>query len=198
MIKWKIGLVSMVLLISLSVKSQISDFYLFPNPFTERVEIKFTSQALWQSNYDLRVFDIVGRERIIKTGNTFYGENRFEVNTSGLENGLFIFILIHEGDSVVIKGIKNSLVNIGKLTINEIVKVFPNPVNRYLNLQSNQNTKMHIVKIYDLLGRLILVQEISGLSSYKIDLEMFKPATYLVEITGANGVVLKKEKFYKQ
>jgi len=198
MIKWKVGLVSTVLLISLSVKSQISDFYLFPNPFTERVKIKFTSQALWQSNYDLRVFDITGQERIIKTGNTFYGDNRFEVNTSSLENGIFFFILIHEGDSVIIKGVKNSLVDVGKLAINEIVKVFPNPVNRYLNLQSNQNTKMHKVKIYDLLGRLIFTQEISGLSSYKIDLEMFKPATYLVEITGTNGVVLKKEKFYKQ
>ena len=66
MIKWEVGLVSTVLLISLSVKSQISDFYLFPNPFTERVKIKFTSQALWQSNYDLRVFDITGQERIIK------------------------------------------------------------------------------------------------------------------------------------
>ena len=75
--------------------------------------------------------------------------------------------------------------------INEAFKIYPNPTNSILNIQSQDN--LLAVRIIDLTGR---TTNISNLNSKAIDVSNLSNGMYFIEIKTKNG--LFKEKFIKK
>ena len=75
--------------------------------------------------------------------------------------------------------------------INEAFKIYPNPTNSILNIQSQDN--LLVVRIIDLTGR---TTNISNLNSKAIDVSNLSNGMYFIEIKTKNG--LFKEKFIKK
>lgn len=79
----------------------------------------------------------------------------------------------------------NTLIGVDSFDNNSLV-IYPNPAKGDLNIQTQDN---YSLKIFDLLGRTISTQEISGPTTIK---SINTPGTYLFQFTGENTVFVKK------
>ena len=78
------------------------------------------------------------------------------------------------------------------------VKLFPNPAKDVLVLQSrNGQLKDALYSVFDMNGKLILNDKISGDETY-IDFSNFSPASYLMKITDTSGQNIQTYKIIKQ
>ena len=68
----------------------------------------------------------------------------------------------------------------------EAVSVYPNPANDVLNIASSENVSM--VEVFNLQGQRLLAQN----EASQINISNLTTGTYMVRLTTANGVVLKK------
>ena len=77
-------------------------------------------------------------------------------------------------------------------------KLYPNPVNRYLNIEISEKNNFHPDKLFvcDLQGKVLFCKELKNEKNLKIDTQSIKPGTYLVIMQNLN--YLYSSKFIKQ
>ncbi len=71
-------------------------------------------------------------------------------------------------------------------------QVFPNPTKDILNLQLPNEMETANVKVYDLMGRLLLEQAVSDFSNVKLNVSTFPKGQFIVEVRGGNQVLREK------
>lgn len=86
--------------------------------------------------------------------------------------------------SCAITGINNAQETIENVTI------YPNPVLNNVHIKTNENLKS--VKVFDVLGNLLLNETISSGNQYEINMSSFQTGVYFVEINSEKGAVIKK------
>ncbi len=84
-----------------------------------------------------------------------------------------------------IRGVLTSTTNISTHNFEEEYKIFPNPANDILNIETPDIENITL-EIYNTYGQLTLSKTISG-SSNSIDLQSFVKGIYFVQITGADS-----------
>lgn len=77
---------------------------------------------------------------------------------------------------------KVSNIGIGEMTGSEMVSVFPNPVDREINLSLGDNQQSITLEIYSTSGQLVYQQAIKNTKDLKIHFDQ-KPGVYLMKIT---------------
>lgn len=65
--------------------------------------------------------------------------------------------------------------------------VYPNPANNYLQLQLGNTLTQGQIQIFDMLGKVVLKQEIKNSLQNKIDISTFNPGQYVIQIIKENG-----------
>jgi len=73
--------------------------------------------------------------------------------------------------------------------LNSVFSIYPNPVNDVLNIKNNEATVINNIKIYNLLGKLVLIRKISN---GKIDLSILERGIYILKIETEKGNLTSK------
>jgi hypothetical protein len=86
-----------------------------------------------------------------------------------------------------------SLVNLGVLSTPEFsasrVKVYPNPANDFINIESN-DTEISEVALYDILGKQLLSQ--NELANNRLDISNLTKGVYFMKISANGNSITKK------
>jgi hypothetical protein len=67
--------------------SNISNFVMYPNPAKDQLNVLFTAEQ--SANINLTIIDVTGKVIGTYTENAVTGNNRFELNTADLNNGIY-------------------------------------------------------------------------------------------------------------
>ena len=104
------------------------------------------------------------------------------INSSGTWNGAYFFI--DDVSLTACTGIEENT--------NSAIKMYPNPVGDQLKIQ-NAEFKIEEVKIYDIMGKEILISAISNQQSeINMDVSKLKSAIYFVEVNAGKKIFRKK------
>lgn len=155
----------------------------------------FTSGKLYCASVRTDHSDVNGNGKIaefwykLKTGLpnnsniTISASNAQKVNTTGNFNTLAV-------DAGAIVSISNNLTNLAdKISLNNLVKFFPNPSNQKINLESNLHGTVHFY-LTDVTGREILKGEF--VNSKTLDLSNFESGTYIIRFESGQTQINKK------
>lgn len=78
-----------------------NSLHVSPNPASNQLQVKFSSSKGGVAS--LLVRNVLGEIILISADNIKIGENVFDVNISGLANGIYAIIIIHNGVTYTIK-----------------------------------------------------------------------------------------------
>jgi hypothetical protein len=79
--------------------------------------------------------------------------------------------------------------NVSDYTQDEIIKIFPNPVDRMLNIDISNNEKINKIEIFNSLGGLVFQ---SNKKTERIDVKEFSTGLYIIKIYKGNSTVVSK------
>ena len=86
--------------LSIEENSTINSLKLFPNPANEFAIIEFESAI--NTNLSIKVIDMKGAEIQVENQSVFSGNNRIQLNTSNLDEGVYV-VQLQDGTSIVTK-----------------------------------------------------------------------------------------------
>lgn len=72
----------------------------------------------------------------------------------------------------------------------ENISIYPNPVLNNVSIKTTENLKG--VKIFDVLGNLLVNESISNTNEYEVDMSALQTGVYFAEIKSEKGVAIKK------
>ena len=81
-------------------------------------------------------------------------------------------------------------INQNKTTEN-VVKIFPNPTNDFLNIETLNNVKISSIEIFNMQGKLVLSERITN-DQNKVDVRDLNVGVYIVRIYTDRGIVVNK------
>jgi len=99
-----------------------------------------------------------------------------------------------KNDDIVYSPGNNCLVGINEYSKKEIgLKLNPNPAYEVVNISVAENVKIAMVRVYEVTGRIVLVQALNGLplgggGLRGIDVSDLKPGIYLIEVETREGL----------
>ncbi|PQB03730.1 T9SS-dependent choice-of-anchor J family protein [Aureitalea marina] len=73
----------------------------------------------------------------------------------------------------------------------ESIGLYPNPTDGLLNVVSPR-AAIHEVVIYDLQGRVVLYQQLEGITQYQLEVDKLESSLYLIELTTVNGKIIQR------
>ena len=185
-------------LVANGIKAQLLDFKIYPNPFINDVTIKVKSRKLFNGNYVLHIYDITGRLLIDESGLLAFGPNEMTINTDRLgRSGIYVFLLMSEGDTLIQKGVKSYTVGENELVDEAIIKSYPNPVLKELIITGLMNDSVMKIKIFNILGQLVFSSESARKEALKIDLQNLNSAIYFLTITDESDNLIYRTEFQK-
>ncbi|WP_413533444.1 T9SS type A sorting domain-containing protein [Empedobacter brevis] len=124
------------------------------------------------------------------------GKNVFSRNSSGLEDQIANYIdFMHSNSTNSTKlRIDNVILGNGSLNINDIdkessIKIYPNPVSDFININNTSSEKIESITIGDLTGR--TVKYVDSKSSI-IDIQSLPNGVYLLKIKTNKGMKIEK------
>lgn len=109
---------------------------------------------------------------------------------SGFENGGYKLLGFSNDNGLTFYDINNNILSTNDPSLNNSVKIYPNPVNDIINLQTEKKIKS--VVIYDLSGGKVKESN----SSNKISVKGLNPATYIITLEFEDGSAYRN-KFIK-
>ena len=132
--------------------------------------------------YDLGIGNAISHSiDTILIGNL--NEGKYNVNTIFKIYGYTKDTII-ESDHILSISIEKVL-NVPLNSIEDIIDIFPNPVNSQININTNLNIEK--MDIYSIDGKMIERIDKSVLNSKQIDLSNLKPGAYLIYLIDENG-----------
>ena len=93
----------------------------------------------------------------------------------------------NSSSSVLTGNVQDTTLGISDLALNNLVNVFPNPVNSVLHINSNKDINQ--VKIYDITGKEVLIK---SNSLQEIDVSQLYDGLYFLNIEIDNQNIVKK------
>ena len=97
-------------------------------------------------------------------------------------------------DETIMESYTPSTLNISETTISDnYLNIYPNPVNRVLNLDLNNNTIIKNISISDITGRQVLNKKSTDKT---LSVDQLKAGIYILSVTTDSGIISKK--FIKQ
>lgn len=87
---------------------------------------------------------------------------------------------------------KSCLSGITEENLANSISVFPNPAVDNLIIETSNNEMVTAVKVYDVLGKLLVNNNISETARLELNVSDLEKGIYYVEITTASGVAVKK------
>ena len=81
--------------------SESSHFNLFPNPATKQVTVEFESET--ENSYIIEIDDMMGRKLDSYHGKSIPGDNMSEIDLAGIQRGIYLVKLVHDGKQEVRK-----------------------------------------------------------------------------------------------
>jgi hypothetical protein len=205
----KISILFIALFCFKQVKSQTDTLTVYPNPFTDTLNIQI--YLVSNDTVTITVYNILGQ--VIKTlaydSVMAAGNHSIVYNASSLATGVYFVSIKINGYTTTKKIIKPSTTNsIETITtnINSII-IFPNPNNGNITLQGN--SELGLITIYNDIGELIyqqiikenktqidLSQDAKGTYFLKgnanVDVSILNSGVYNINISSSNGVVNKR------
>ncbi len=79
-----------------------------------------------------------------------------------------------------------NLINIDEVDLNKIIAYYPNPANNEINIDLKGSYKQINIKINDVVGKQLFIENYKNKNALKINLEQFTKGIYLVEIVADN------------
>jgi len=77
------------------------------------------------------------------------------------------------------------------------ISLYPNPATNNLNILYNENTGIKVAVVYNMIGKAMVVNKVSG-NSASINIESVPSGIYLIRLFNADGNVVATRKFTKQ
>ncbi|MCX6295122.1 MAG: T9SS type A sorting domain-containing protein [Bacteroidetes bacterium] len=77
-------------------------------------------------------------------------------------------------------------------TLANSISVFPNPAVDKLIIETSNNEKVSAVKVYDVLGKLLIDKKLDGTERLELNVADLEKGIYFMEITTATGKAIKK------
>jgi len=77
------------------------------------------------------------------------------------------------------------------------ISLYPNPATSNLNILYNENTGVKVAVVYNMIGKAMVVNKVSG-NSASINIESVPSGIYLIRLFNADGNVVATRKFTKQ
>jgi hypothetical protein len=87
--------------------------------------------------------------------------------------------------------------NVGSVSKNDDVTIYPNPAKTEINVLFNPNAGIKNISVYNLIGKVISVYKVQG-SSAKLDLQSIPPGIYFMRLSDNQGRVVATRKFTHQ
>lgn len=78
----------------------------------------------------------------------------------------------------------------------EKLSVYPNPAINNLVIESHSNDKLNHIKVYDVLGNVLVNEPLDREKRYELDVSLYEKGVYFAEIATENSTTIKK--FNKQ
>jgi len=162
------------------VKSQTDSLIIYPNPFIDTLNLQI--YLVNNDTVTITVYSVTGQ--IVKTlaydSVMAMGNHTIVYNASSLATGIYFVSMKINGHTTTKKIIKLSATNsIETIAANiNSAKVFPNPNNGNITLQSN--SELGLIIIYDTKGELIY-RQITKENSIQIDLSQQSKGIYFMK-----------------
>ena len=176
--------------IGINSKAQVLDYKIYPNPFNEKFTVQFYSNNLALKDYEIKVHDVTGSLRSNVIGEAKFGLNLIEVNSSDLDNGVYLISLKMGVDSMTVKGIKSGLVGVDFGTYSSEFIVYPNPCNGKLQFRLPISFHVENVKVVDIKGIEVFQISGEGFVENRIDLTNLNTGLYTVIFENELGEAL--------
>jgi hypothetical protein len=79
----------------------IPHYNLYPNPATNRVTVEF--ESITENSYTIELGDLMGRKLNSYHGKAIPGDNTREIDLAGIQRGIYLVKLVHDGKQEVRK-----------------------------------------------------------------------------------------------
>ncbi len=89
---------------SVLVKQGKESIYVVPNPAENLTTIYF--ESLYSNTYEIKIFDVVGKQVYYQTHNSLRGENAVELDVSKLTQGMYSVVVSSEAETQITRFIK--------------------------------------------------------------------------------------------
>ncbi len=73
-----------------------------------------------------------------------------------------------------------------------LLRVYPNPANNYLTIESDNDLKLNSIGIFSLSGIEIFNYEINTMKQYKLNIQSLAPGIYILKLNSSNGIYIRK------
>lgn len=98
---------------------------------------------------------------------------------------------VDDGTNIITQGFHQTQLTVTAITEREIdqyINVFPNPTSGELTIQFEENNSQQFIQLYDMNGKLLMEESISGQEQQTIlQLNHFANAVYLLNINSKDG-----------
>lgn len=184
-------------MMNVPVHAQISEFSLYPNPFSTSVSANVNSKKFYKTTYTLEVYNLVGQTILTAKGELIFGDNQIPISTAFMDLGIYLFKIMSEGDTLIMRGVKNGIVGVNDLVENNKIKSYPNPiVNELVIVGMDQQSSLKVAVI-NVLGQVIYTTHSNFTDAIKVNLESLKPAIYFLLITDESDNLVYRKEFQK-
>jgi hypothetical protein len=174
------------------VKSQTDSLKIYPNPFTDTLNIQV--YLVGNDTVTITVVSIIGQ--IVKTlaydSIMAAGNHTIIYDASSLADGIYFVTMKAGGQTIAKKVIKTGTTNsIETLTESTSrINIFPNPNNGNITLQNHN--ELGLIMVYNNAGEFIY-QQITKENNTKIDISSQPNGIYLIRIGNSLTKVIKQE-----
>ncbi|CAI8864927.1 DUF3472 domain-containing protein [Chryseobacterium sp. IT-36CA2] len=120
------------------------------------------------------------------------------LNINSLPNNSIYYVKFYITDifgnqsSILFQNFTKGTLNVSDVSHNNTeVKYFPNPTDRYINIEFGKSQRDIELEILDISGKLLKKESYQNISKITVDLAKFKPGVYLLKTKGQNDQVFK-------
>jgi len=154
--------------------------------YTEVIQAGEVSFAVTTENFDSLVWDFGDGTNSTETNpiHTYAVSGSYTVTLTVIKCG--------KSNSQSKKIEINTTLNTAIFTLENDIRIYPNPTSNLLNITLNRNFKNIKVVLYDTKGFAVSTKEVQDLSDLSIDISTFSSGTYLLKITADQNIFTSK------
>lgn len=109
-----------------------------------------------------------------------------------ITSGVYTINSVSNSDDVFVHKIGESSLNTPELTSDASLQLYPNPTNGMITILFNGQVNNNSVTITDLIGRVVLQQQLPSGTTASFDLSGYETGIYMIAVTSGNQTVSKK------
>nr|WP_162088112.1 DUF3472 domain-containing protein [Chryseobacterium aquaeductus] len=155
-----------------------------------------------QFSYHVKIYDnsSLSGTPLLEVNNTVPHQKEYNLNTSSLTNNntyyvkFYIIDIFGNESDAIIQSFTKSVLGINEANNDTRVKYFPNPTEKYVNIEFNTLQKSIELETLDASGKLLLKNSYNNVTKILVDFSDFKSGVYFIKMidkTGKNNEIFK-------